>query len=51
MPNYGAASYWNKRYRDQAGTNFDWLLSYENFRHIVKDSVLKPKLATLLKKL
>ncbi len=24
MPNYGDPTYWNKRYKEQEGTTFDW---------------------------
>jgi hypothetical protein len=48
MPNYGEIDYWNKRYKEQSGTTFDWLLNYEHFRHVIKQYVLKEKLEQLL---
>jgi transcription initiation factor IIE alpha subunit len=51
MPNYGDIAYWNKRYKEQAGTTYDWLLNYEHFRDIIKQYVLKPKLEKKLEDL
>jgi hypothetical protein len=41
MPNYGDPMYWNKRYKEQAGTTYDWLLNYEHFRPQVKKVMQK----------
>jgi hypothetical protein len=51
MPNYGEIAYWNKRYKEQAGTTYDWLLNYEHFRDIVKNALLRPKLEAFLKEI
>lgn len=32
MPNYGDPKYWDKRYRDQEDTTFDW---YQKLLYIV----------------
>jgi len=48
MPNYGDIAYWNKRYKDQAGTTYDWLLNYEHFREIIKQHLLAKKYAIML---
>ena len=37
MPNYGDPEYWNKRYKDQANTVFDWLEDYKSLKDILKE--------------
>lgn len=51
MPNYGDIAYWNKRYKEQAGTTYDWLLNYEHFREMIKQYVLNPKLSQMLREI
>jgi flagellar biosynthesis GTPase FlhF len=48
MPNYGEVGYWNKRYKEQAGTTYDWLLNYPHFRDIVRNHLLSKKLQSLI---
>ena len=43
MPNYGQASYWDKRYVKQSGTTFDWLENYGTIRSILNDYLVQPK--------
>ena len=43
MPNYGQASYWDKRYVKQTGTTFDWLENYGTIRNILNDHLVQPK--------
>ena len=44
-------AYWNKRYKEQAGTTYDWLLNYEHFREVVKKQLLAKKYAIMLHEL
>jgi 2-polyprenyl-3-methyl-5-hydroxy-6-metoxy-1,4-benzoquinol methylase len=37
MPNYGDPRYWDKRYREHAGTVFDWLEDFQTLRPIFTD--------------
>jgi hypothetical protein len=39
MPNYGDPKYWDKRYKENEGSIFDWLEDYRS---------LKPLLAELI---
>ena len=32
MPNYGDPKYWEKRYKNQTGTCFDWLENYTSLK-------------------
>ena|SRR3990167_4015516 len=32
MPNYGDPKYWEKRYKNQEGTFFDWLENYSSLK-------------------
>ena len=43
MPNYGQASYWDKRYVKQSGTTFDWLENYSTIRSVLNEHLCKPR--------
>lgn len=46
MPNYGDPSYWEQRYRRQAGSTFDWLEDFTSLRPILKNLI--PKKAKIM---
>ena len=48
MPNYGQASYWDKRYVKQSGTTFDWLENYGTIRSILNEHLVQPRYETWL---
>jgi 2-polyprenyl-3-methyl-5-hydroxy-6-metoxy-1,4-benzoquinol methylase len=37
MPNYGDPKYWDKRYRNNEGSMFDWLEDYNSLKSIIKE--------------
>jgi hypothetical protein len=39
MPNYGDPKYWDKRYRNNEGTMFDWLEDYTSLKPLLKDII------------
>ena len=41
MPNYGDPKYWDKRYKDQEDTTFDWLEDWASLREIIVDLIPK----------
>ncbi|KAL4436246.1 hypothetical protein ABPG74_015837 [Tetrahymena malaccensis] len=41
MPNYGAKHYWDKRYRKQKNTVFEWLENYQDLKEIINESCQK----------
>ena len=41
MPNYGDPKYWDKRYREQEDTTFDWLEDYNSLKDLIADHVNK----------
>ena len=41
MPNYGDPKYWDKRYKDQEDTTFDWLEDWESLKSIIGQLITK----------
>lgn len=41
MPNYGDPKYWDKRYKDNEGTIFDWLEDYHSLKPLFEDYITK----------
>lgn len=41
MPQYGDASYWDKRYAQYEGSTFDWLETYASLKSVLAE-FLKP---------
>ena len=41
MPNYGDPKYWDKRYKDQEDTTFDWLEDWSSLKNIVEGLIEK----------
>lgn len=37
MPNYGDPKYWDKRYKDQEDTTFDWLEDWSSLKDIIEE--------------
>lgn len=37
MPNYGDPKYWDKRYRNNSGSMFDWLEDYNSLKSMIKE--------------
>ncbi|KAL4487069.1 hypothetical protein ABPG72_001521 [Tetrahymena utriculariae] len=41
MPNYGAKNYWDKRYKKQKNTVYEWLENYQDLKEIINESCQK----------
>eukprot|EP00344_Euplotes_crassus_P005101 CAMPEP_0196999378 /NCGR_PEP_ID=MMETSP1380-20130617/4579_1 /TAXON_ID=5936 /ORGANISM="Euplotes crassus, Strain CT5" /LENGTH=49 /DNA_ID=CAMNT_0042416291 /DNA_START=30 /DNA_END=179 /DNA_ORIENTATION=+ len=41
MPSYGDPKYWDKRYKDQEDTTFDWLEDWNSLKEILEQVVKK----------
>ncbi|EAR84868.1 methyltransferase domain protein (macronuclear) [Tetrahymena thermophila SB210] len=41
MPNYGTKNYWEKRYKKQKNTVFEWLENYQDLKEIINESCQK----------
>lgn len=39
MPEYGSASYWDRRYEDEVGDPYDWLFSHDDVASVIADLV------------
>lgn len=39
MPNYGDPKYWDKRYKENEGTIFDWLEDYHSLKPLFEDYI------------
>ena len=47
MPNYGDPKYWDKRYKDQEDTTFDWLEDWESLKDIIS-KLINPEAKVLI---
>ena len=48
MPNYGDPQYWDKRYKNNEGSMFDWLEDYNSLKPLVADLVKSPDAKILI---
>ena len=39
MPNYGDPKYWDKRYKENEGSMFDWLEDYNSLKTLLKELI------------
>ena len=39
MPNYGDPKYWDKRYKDQQNSTFDWLEDWVSLKEIITEII------------